>query len=132
MVADTDSKELREAMADFVGACTYAGKRAKAWGKKAHHILGSKRSFIVHEEDGTPLAVMVVLQQPAPYSATYVYEAWDWAYKLNLPLSIVAGEDSAVNIPRTELSRTLDLWRPYVGPDGFILDFTRNVEETAS
>jgi hypothetical protein len=121
-------KDLMEAMVEVSAVVELASARAKSWNTKALHIPGTKRSFAVYKEDGKIMAVMVVLTQKAPYQYSFVKEALLEATYLNVPLSIVAGNDPAVNIPVDKLWTALDSWRPYVGPDGLTLDFSRNAE----
>ncbi len=129
MVAKKDSTDqesishLREVLAEFGESAHIATARAKAWGKKAYLIEG--RVWAVHEEDGTPLAVLVALTQPHPFSAIHVYKGLNWALTLGVPLSIAAGDAKPVNIPIDKLSDTAEKWKPYIGPCGLTLDINR-------
>lgn len=113
---------LREILADFTESAAIAERKAAEWGKKAYLIAG--RCWLIHEEDGTPKAVLVALTAPPPFRYQHVKEGFDWAVELNVPLSVVAGDAPAYNVPAAELQARWNEWKPYVGPAGLVLDPT--------
>lgn len=132
MVAKKDSTDqesishLREVLAEFGESAAIATARAKAWGKQAYLIEG--RVWVVHEQDGTPLAVLVALTDLPPYRMQHVRDGIDWAMFLQVPLSICAADLPAVNIAADKLIIESEKWRPYVGTKGLVLDLNRNAE----
>jgi len=116
---------LREVLAEFGESAAIATARAKSWKKQAYLITG--RTWVVHEEDGSPLAVLVALTDLPPYRMQHVKDGLCWALFLNVPLSICAADQAPVNIPADKLVSSAESWRPYVGPKGLVLDLARNV-----